>query len=89
MEILWTILRPPTAKNLSQLQFHLQVEDLAARFDALAWRSGAAVFKLNDLRYSIIRMDSCVGQEHTFSNYGFDVSELVVIWYTHTDESRI
>lgn len=54
MEALWTIFRPPTAADLQQLKAILQIEELANRFDALAWKSGMSIGQLHLLRKSVI-----------------------------------
>ena len=60
MEKLWTMFKPTTAKDLSQLEFSLQVKGLAARFDALKWSSGASIQELDILRNSIARIHDAV-----------------------------
>ena len=55
MEALWAIFRPPTAADLQQLKAILQIEELADRFDALAWKSGMSIEQLYSIRKSIIR----------------------------------
>lgn len=55
MEALWNIFRPLTAANLQQLKAILQIEELADRFDALAWKSGMSIEQLYSMRKSIIR----------------------------------
>lgn len=55
MEALWTIFQPPTAADLQQLKAILQIEELADRFDALAWKSGMSIKRLYATRKSIIR----------------------------------
>lgn len=55
MEALWAILRPPTAADLQQLKSIMQIEELADRFDALAWKSGMSIEQLYSMQKSIIR----------------------------------
>ena len=60
MEKLWTLFRPATAKDLSQLAVSLQVRSVADRFDALKWGSGASIRELDTLRHSIARINEAV-----------------------------
>ena len=53
MELLWANFRPVCARNLNQFEFSLQIKDLANRFDALRWGSGASVQRLCSLQMSI------------------------------------
>lgn len=61
MELLWTNFRPVSARNLTQFEFSIQIEDLANRFDALRWASGASVQELCTLQRSIARIHDTVG----------------------------
>ena len=56
MESLWANSRPISARNLNQFEFSIQVKDLANRFDALTWGSGASVQELCSLQKSIARI---------------------------------
>lgn len=60
MELLWTAFRPVSARNLNQLESSNQVKDLANRFDALRWVSGASVEELCSLQRSIARIHGAV-----------------------------
>jgi midasin len=60
MEQLWHTFRPAVASSLSQLKYGLQLRELAERFDALKWSSGASVQELDMLRDSIVRMHNTI-----------------------------
>lgn len=61
MELLWTAFRPVSARNVHQLESSNQVKDLANRFDALRWFSGASVEELCSLQRSIVSIHDAVG----------------------------
>lgn len=60
METLWGLFRPPTAKNLEQLDFRVKVGQLANRFDAIKWMAGASIRDLNLLRAIITTLHNAV-----------------------------
>ena len=53
MEALWNVFRPTVAENLQQLAACLRVEELADRFDALRWTSGASYQEIRILGQSL------------------------------------
>ena len=61
MEVLWTAFRPVSARNLNQFENSIQIKDLANRFDALRWGSGASVQELCSLQRSIARIHDAIG----------------------------
>ena len=82
MEALWTLFRPSVAENAQQLETCLQTEELADRFDALSWVSGASYQEIWNLSQSIadmynrikptdIRLDEHLEvSNHTLTAYG-------------------
>lgn len=53
MARLWLEFRPPTPSTEDHLKTVLEIEDLACRFDAIAWRSAAPLEETIALRGSI------------------------------------
>lgn len=56
MEIIWELLRPPSVEHASLLELRFGTEQLADRFDALSWTTGASIEKLTALRGSIVQV---------------------------------
>ena len=60
MELLWTVFRPASARNLHQLELSNQVKELASRFDALRWASGISIVELCSLQRSITEIHDAI-----------------------------
>ena len=60
MEMLWRLFKPHSAKNLTQLEFRARAKQLANRFDAIQWTTGASVRDLESLRWSLIGLQDAV-----------------------------
>jgi midasin len=60
MEILWQLFKPPLAKNLEQLESRARAKELANRFDAIKWMTGATIRDLDLLRWSIINLHDTI-----------------------------
>ncbi|KAL8900357.1 MAG: hypothetical protein Q9207_005736, partial [Kuettlingeria erythrocarpa] len=56
MELIWSRIKPPVPTTVEQLQQAIQVEDLAERYDALIWTSGAPLGKLEQTRRLIAQL---------------------------------
>ena len=69
IEELWATFKPITAKTAIQLEFSTQVRDLADRFDALKWSSGAFVHELDALRHSIAHIHDAI-ESDAIANVG-------------------
>ena len=61
MELLWTIFRPTSARDLYQLESSIEVKDLAVRFDAIRWGSGISIRELCKLQSSIVGIHEAIG----------------------------
>jgi midasin len=55
MEAIWTVLRPQPIRDIEALEQVLDMERLAARFDALKWRAGASVPDLSAVLTALAR----------------------------------
>lgn len=55
MEAIWTVLRPQPIRDSEALEQVLDMERLAARFDALKWRAGASVADLSAVLTALAR----------------------------------
>ena len=73
MEKLWKLFKPQTAANLEQLDTMIKFEELADRFDDLAWKSRASVDTLAKLRGSVTQAYANIGVSP-----GTDLSSLKV-----------
>ncbi|KAB5558727.1 hypothetical protein GE09DRAFT_1203577 [Coniochaeta sp. 2T2.1] len=55
MEAIWAVLRPQPVRDIEALEQVLDMERLAARFDALKWRAGASVPDLSAVLTALAR----------------------------------
>lgn len=85
MEAIWTILRPQPIRDIEALEQVLDMERLAARFDALKWRAGASVPDLSAVLTALARAYAIIRKN------GLDAAGLVKELTTEiaTLESRI
>lgn len=60
MEVLWHLFKPPLAKNLRQLESQTGAKNLANRFDAIKWSTGASIRDLDLLCWSIINLHDTI-----------------------------
>lgn len=69
MGMLWLSFDSATSKDLSELDFRLQVEEISDRLAKIGWSSGASIEQLNVLRYSILRVSESTSRslEHNES----------------------
>ena len=54
MERLWSMFEPPIAHSLQSLEYTLEVEQLADRFDVLKWRSNASLKELERIQHLMV-----------------------------------
>ena len=73
MEVLWLLFKPPLAKNLTQLESRAAAKQLANRFGAIQWTTGASVRELERLRCSIIDLHDTIYSADGEANEGFKV----------------
>lgn len=71
MEAIWTVLRPQPIRDIEALEQVLDMERLAARFDALKWRAGASVPDLSAVLSALARAYSVIRKN------GLDAAGLV------------
>lgn len=73
MEVLWRLFKPHLAKNLAQLEFRVRAKQLANRFDAIQWTTGASVRDLETLRWSLIGLQDAAYSPDEEVNERFEV----------------
>lgn len=68
MEVLWASFRPVCARDFNQLEFSIQIKDLANRFDTVRWGSGASVQRLCSLQMSIAHIHEAIDLASSFGS---------------------